>query len=794
MKKVDRNALELLAPVGSLESFFAAVENGADAVFCGLQQFSARAKAKNFTLEELERIKGYAAMRGVKVYVALNTLIKERELKPLVELLAELEYLGVDGLIIQDLGLYQLARSFFPTLPLHASTQMLIHNLAGVLMLEAMGFRRVVLARELSLKEIGAIHRQSNLELEHFVHGALCYSMSGHCLFSSYIDGRSGNRGRCIQPCRRRYHHNGEAGFHFSTSDFSAIEMIPDLVKAGVTSFKIEGRMKSAEYVATVVAGYRMVIDAKPGNEKDALRGAREKLTNAMGRSSSHGFLHGVTNKDLVLTKQKGGIGKVIGKVAKIYGKSIAFKTEDVLYVGDRLRIQPSSDRAGQGFTVRTLTINKKSVKRAGTGSFVSIPLPFQGKVSGGDLVFKLATGKSFTLSEEACRRRLSSAPLQSTAVHLTIVCKTDLLSVVASVAGMEIKKEYSAPMVAARRSPLTEKTLRKVFTSTGNPLLSLASLRAENLPPVVIKPSRLKEIRRDFYHVVFAEVEPLLQEQRVEKLAKITTHLARTAADFAEKQSSQLFVATDQMQDVAAVADYPEIRFIFPVNSQLYNEVILKERINPELRKQVVWDLDSIVFDDHWQGLVEKIDSVVQAGFSSFRVNNLSQLQLFAHHSAAHLMAGQWLYTLNSQMMEATAGYRIQQWFLSLEDDRDNIQALLAGREKHNLLCPVYSPVDLFTSRIQPSIPEQNFILHNDKGGVVSLLQNNGLTVTRAERDFSLIGRLQTLRRLGCSNFVLDLRGRGLFSEEGQDILQAYFEDRTIAGTTTFNFERGLR
>lgn len=231
MKKTNSNSVELLAPVGSLESFFAAVENGADAVFCGLKTFSARAKAKNFTLEELERLIGYAGARGVKVYVALNTLIKECELRDLVELLAELDYLAVDGLIIQDLGVYRIAHQHFPEIPLHASTQMLTHNLAGVLMLERLGFQRAVLARELTLEEITTISNQSNLELEHFVHGALCYSMSGHCLFSSYIDGRSGNRGRCIQPCRRRYHQGGESGFHFSTSDFSAIELIPDLLK-----------------------------------------------------------------------------------------------------------------------------------------------------------------------------------------------------------------------------------------------------------------------------------------------------------------------------------------------------------------------------------------------------------------------------------------------------------------------------------------------------------------------------------------------------------------------------------
>ncbi len=267
-KKNKNMKLELLAPAGSLQSFFAALECGADAVFCGLKTFSARAGAKNFTMDELTRMVGYTHKLNKKIYVALNTLIKEDELSELIEVLCELEHLKVDGLIIQDLGLYQLAHRYFPEIPLHASTQMVIHNLAGVRILEKLGFERVVLARELSLAEIAYISKNSSLEIEHFIHGALCYSMSGHCLFSSYIDGRSGNRGRCIQPCRRRYHHEGESGFYFSTSDFSAIELIPDLANAGVMSLKIEGRMKSPEYVAAVVTAYRTVIDSKVAMKK----------------------------------------------------------------------------------------------------------------------------------------------------------------------------------------------------------------------------------------------------------------------------------------------------------------------------------------------------------------------------------------------------------------------------------------------------------------------------------------------------------------------------------------------
>ncbi|MEJ2699147.1 MAG: U32 family peptidase, partial [Desulfuromonadales bacterium] len=186
---------ELLSPAGSLEAFFAAMESGADAVYCGLKDFSARAKAKNFTLDELAAMTGFVHGKGRRVYVTLNTLVKERELPVLAETLSHLELLGVDGVILQDLAVWRLAREHFPALELHASTQMTVHNAAGVRMLERMGFKRAVLARELSLEEIRTIRSRTSMELEHFIHGALCFSFSGQCYFSSWLGGKSGNRG-----------------------------------------------------------------------------------------------------------------------------------------------------------------------------------------------------------------------------------------------------------------------------------------------------------------------------------------------------------------------------------------------------------------------------------------------------------------------------------------------------------------------------------------------------------------------------------------------------------------------
>ena len=403
---------ELLAPAGSLEAFFAALDHGADAVYCGLKEFSARAKARNFTLADVERMTTYAHSRKKHLYVTLNTLIKEAELPKLVDILASLAAIPVDGLIIQDLGVWRLAHLHFPQLPLHASTQMTVHNAAGVKMLEQMGFTRAVLARELSLAEIAEVRSQTTIELEHFVHGALCFSISGQCLFSSALTGASGNRGRCAQPCRRRLHNRKQPGYHFSTSDLSAIELLPQLLKAGVMSFKIEGRMKSAEYVARVVAAYRLMLDAPSEQRKTALLEAAEHLELSFGRQATKGFLTGFVPTGIADSTQHGTLGRPLGEVVSLRGGMIGFTAKERLHVGDRIRIQPQNDQAGIGFTVRELFCEKKKAKVAKAGDFVQVKIPEKGFFRVGDAVLKVGGRPLFTLSPDACLERLAKVVL----------------------------------------------------------------------------------------------------------------------------------------------------------------------------------------------------------------------------------------------------------------------------------------------------------------------------------------------------------------------------------------------
>ncbi|MFP3868618.1 MAG: peptidase U32 family protein [Desulfobacteraceae bacterium] len=380
--------MELLAPAGNLESFFAALEHGADAVYVGLKAFSARTYAPNFTLKELSSMVTISQRQGRKLYVALNSLVKEGEQEELLDTLAALSHIRPDALIIQDLGVYYLVRQHFPGLRLHASTLMTIHNSLGVEQAAAMGFKRVVLARELTLKELATIRRQADIELEVFVHGALCFSFSGLCLFSSYLGGRAATRGRCTQPCRRPYRYDGDSGYLLSISDLSALELIPQLAALGIDAVKIEGRMKSGDYVGRVVQAYRQVMDADRQERPQILAEARELLDRTYTRRTTTGFMRAAAPDDLLAPQDTGNIGALLGSLQAVLGEAGTLTLEHKLAVGDRLRLQCAVSGDRRAFTLKKLQRQGRPVAQAGSGEEVQIGLPFPARP--GDLVFKV--------------------------------------------------------------------------------------------------------------------------------------------------------------------------------------------------------------------------------------------------------------------------------------------------------------------------------------------------------------------------------------------------------------------
>jgi U32 family peptidase len=343
---------ELLAPAGQMESFWAAVENGADAVYLGLKQLSARASATNFSLEELAVLLPFAHKRRVSIYVALNSILAAADIPKILDLLQSLSELKVDALIVQDPGIFFLVRQFFPTLRLHASTLMTIHNHAGVNQLERMGAQRVVLARELNLREINDIVDRTKVELEIFVHGALCYSYSGLCLTSSFRGGHSGLQGRCVQPCRLQFKQGREEGFFLSCNDLCALPLLPELKKVRIAAFKIEGRMKSADYIARIVRAYRLVLDAPREKEKESLEEARELLARTPSRRLTSGYFADNFKGEILSPHRSGSSGQWVGTVKAVESKHVLVVLRHDLQPGDRLRPESSEGREKQAFTV----------------------------------------------------------------------------------------------------------------------------------------------------------------------------------------------------------------------------------------------------------------------------------------------------------------------------------------------------------------------------------------------------------------------------------------------------------
>ena len=282
---------ELLAPAGNVEALDAAIGEGADAVYMGLKSFNARLRSSNFAWNQFEAAVQAVHRLGKKIFVTVNTVVEERETERLYRFLAYLDSVKPDGLIVQDFGIVRMVQEFFPRLRLHASTQMNIASARAVNLMSREGIKRVVLARELGLEEIRSIRAGTSAELEVFVHGALCVSESGLCLFSSYLGGKSANRGMCTQACRRFYTAESAGGavqgYYFSPCDLQLIDRIPDLITAGVDSFKIEGRMKSAEYVGSVTAAYRYVIDHWQEDKKGAVAAAKRMLSTDFARSKT---------------------------------------------------------------------------------------------------------------------------------------------------------------------------------------------------------------------------------------------------------------------------------------------------------------------------------------------------------------------------------------------------------------------------------------------------------------------------------------------------------------------------
>lgn len=778
---------ELLSPAGSLEAFFAAMEKGADAVYAGLRDFSARAKAKNFTVSQMERMTAYAHSHGKKLYITLNTLVKEAELPHLVDTLASIETMRVDGVILQDMAVARLAREHFPGIPLHASTQMTIHNSLGVRQLEELGFERVVLARELHIDEIASIVKSSKAEIECFIHGALCFSFSGQCYFSSFLGGHSGNRGRCAQPCRRQYKHKGKEGYYLSTNDFSSIEMIPELMQAGVHSLKIEGRMKSAEYVASVIGAYRMVLDAPENQREAAVVEAKALLKLSFGRVPTKGFLASHNPTDISTPSIKGATGRYLGEIRELRGNRISFDTRDRLHVGDRIRVQPKTDMAGRAFTIKELYLGGKKVMNVKENTLVSTPSPFPFKL--GDSVFKVSSETAFTMSENACLKRLEGVKGDSIPCKLTLRHENESLLVEAELFGSRFQTSFELGPLEASRSSDMEGVLRAQFSRTGETQFTLTSLSAPGFPAIMIPPPRLKEIRRNFY-VWLAEqsVGALKQRSRNGREAAMAALVPSRPAPARGKE--QLVVKLDQIRDWHELHRDMVDAVILPVSRANMHQLSQFGRKLKGNEERVIWQFPFIIFEADLSFYQEAVDAILRSGFRRFDLTNLSQFQFFKERDA-ELSTDYRLFSTNSQALLTWQELGCVRSTLYIEDDRENLAQLLASDLKVNRGVMLYGQVPVITSKIAIKEIKGEGGLTSDRGDLYGVKVKDRLTVVNAQTPFALTQYRNELRQLGCGTFLMDLSH--LTPEERERALEAYRKGLGVQGASEFNYSTGL-
>lgn len=488
--------IELLSPAGSFEALKAAVNYGADAVYLGGTNFSARAFANNFNHEELIEAVNYCHLRGVKVYVTLNTLLSEYELKNALDE-ADFYYRNkVDALIIQDLGLFYCLKEKYPDFNLHASTQMHIHNINGVKNAAKLGFKKVVLARESSLELIKEACKE-DIEIECFIHGAICVSYSGQCLMSSAVKNRSANKGMCAQLCRLKYHLydftvqkeiETKTPYLLSPKDMYLLEDIPLLIEAGVSSLKIEGRLKSPAYVGLVTKIYREAIDAYYEEKEFKLNNEEfNNLLKVFNRGFTNSYLN---NNDLNIfnNKRPNHMGEEVGEVISCYKDKCFIKLNKPINQFDGIRILNKDEDFGK--ILNTLSINNKYVSRANAGDIIEIKI--DQKVNKGDVVVR-------TLDHNL-EKEIENYKLKENPIDLNIELKlNEPIKIKARVFGLNYSVQYQIKTEIAKKVPINKDDLLSIFSKNNKSPFFIDGFKAE-IDNLFIVRSEINEIRRQFY------------------------------------------------------------------------------------------------------------------------------------------------------------------------------------------------------------------------------------------------------------------------------------------------------
>ena len=609
--------VELLAPVGSFEALKAAVQNGANAVYLGGKDFGARASANNFDRDELKEAVKYAHIRGVQVFVTTNTLRKENEIEDFLEYAKFLYDIDVDAIILQDIGMARLIKRELPDFELHASTQMVAHSLEDVKYLESVGFDRVVLAREVTVEEIKYICDNCKADIEVFVHGALCVCYSGQCLMSSMIGNRSGNRGRCAQPCRQRYELidvytgevvNSNGDYLLSPRDLNAIEEIDKVIDAGVHSLKIEGRMKRPEYVATVIDGYRKTIDEYLATNKlNVSDETINDLYTIFNRKFTKGLLLGDVGKDMMNSQLPNNQGLYVGTVVDYNKKAkrLKIKLANTLKKGDGINLG--------GGTIGRIIKNGNIETIGYKGE--TIELDFVGEARKGQIVFKTSDSElmdrvqaTFTQDKEFVKN-IIDAKITIKLGQKPILTLKDRHSNEATIEGDKIVEEA---MKVALSKEKVETQLRKL----GNTPYELDLLEIELDDNVSLPISLLNQMRRDCIELLDKERVSIKNRKYKNKIVNYKPVL------YNRNKQQEISVKVKNLEQLESALECGVDRIYYEDTNTIDKGMSLAMKYN----KKVIYSAPRIIRNKEYNHLAKANN----AGVESVQVGNYGSIDYF--------------------------------------------------------------------------------------------------------------------------------------------------------------------
>jgi U32 family peptidase len=824
---------ELLSPAGGPEAGYAALAYGADAVYLGLRRFSARAEAANFDLDELDAFVAYAhsLARSRRVFLALNTLILEAELPEVVSLLAEVSELGINAVIVQDLGVARLLRRHFPRLELHASTQMAVHNLRGVEALARLGVRRAVAARELTLDELRNLCRQPEVEIECFIHGAVCYSYSGLCLFSSHALGRSANRGRCAYVCGGSFTAvrggAGRSALPFAMKDLALPDRLSDLAEAGVASFKIEGRKKSPLYVAAVTDFYRRMLD---GTLRGGERREREAdLQTVFSRPWTELYLGGARQKACGDPDRLGHRGAAVGRVEAVRGNRrkgtfLRFTTKRRLEVHDGLQIEVPGQVRPYGFAVEELRV----VGASGRSFEVEAESEVEIGVPADHPVIPIGAAIHCTSSQAVKRAFRWTQPRDGAyrtrrPIAVRVRLAPERLEAEVAAGALHAAASLEGSFGPAREPEAGAAAARAAFERLGGTGFVLASIEVENRHGLFAAPSQWNGLRR-------AAVEALERAQREGRQAKVEAVLAELrprepAGAWGETASAESdgVVAAGKpaggrrwsvkaedlgVLDLFEEEDWEGAELVLVVGAgegvpgrlETFGESLGRDRIRlalpPVLRP---WDEAR---------LLPLVARFLDAGWRRWEIANLAgwgQLGLTPGEGTRGLdVTADWpLYVTNSAAAAALLELGLAGVMLSPEDGGENLGELLASLGPLATVV-VYQHTPLFVSETCPRAnlsgvcpgrtrcTFQRLDVVSDFGNRVRILNRNCRAITVAEEPFCLAGSLEELARAGAESFRVDLQYGELAPEEARRVWRLLRSGQRFPGGHPGNYGRG--